>query len=53
MSTKSPSMIVRWHPIDRRSPPIPPTATGPRREQARGLDLPASPLHPTASGGLV
>jgi len=28
MSTKSPSMIARWHPIDRKSPPVPSAATG-------------------------
>jgi len=50
MSTKSPSMIARWHPIDRTSPPIPPAATGRRREQARDLDLRPSPLLLTASG---
>jgi len=53
MSTKSPSMIVRWHPIpDKPSQSRwPPPAE--RREQARDLDLLASPLLPAASGGLV
>src|SRR5262249_26229022 len=53
MSTKSPSMIARWRPINRTSLPVPPAATGRRREQARDLNLLASPLLPTASGGLV
>jgi len=44
MSIKSPSKIAWWHPIDRTSPSIPPTATGRRRERTRGLDRPASPV---------
>src|SRR3954453_8368104 len=53
MSTKSPSMIAQWPPIDRTSPPPPPAAPGRRREQARDLDLRPSPYLPAASGGLV
>jgi len=53
MSTKSPSGRSRGGARSRTNHPTPPAATGRRREQARDLDLPASPSQPSASGGLV